>query len=153
MHIRSPRLSSALFVAVLASAPVAVAQKPDIAGTWKLNPAKSDGGKGVPSDTTIRIRVEGPEAWFITTVHGETITMQYNTEGQERVNRTPDATFTSTVRWEGNTLVGVHDVKAPDWRLTQRDRITWSADSRTMTVVRIGAGPQQRDQKLVYERQ
>jgi hypothetical protein len=147
-----------MFVAVTIAillAPLAAAQKPDIAGTWKLNEAKSDGGRGVPSDVTIRVRVEGPEAWFVTTIHGETIEMQYNTEGQERVNQTPDATFTSTVQWEGNTLVGVHRLKArhESWELTQRERITWSRDGRTMTVVRIGAGPNQRDQKLVYDRQ
>jgi hypothetical protein len=159
MHIRQPRLSgwnSGIFVAVtivILLAPLAVAQKPDVAGTWKLNEAKSDRATGAPSDMIIRVRVEGPEAWFITTTRGETIKMQYNTEGQERVNHTPDATITSTVQWEGNTLVGVHRLKARDWQLTQRERITWSRDGRTMTVVRIGAGPNQRDQKLVYDRQ
>jgi hypothetical protein len=133
--------------------PLAAAQKPDIAGRWKLNEAKSGRATGVPSDMIIRIRVEGPEAWFATTTRGETVEMHYNTEGQERVNQTPDATITSTVRWEGNALVGVHRLKARDWQLTQRDRITWSSDGKLMTVVRIGAGPNRRDQRLVYDRQ
>jgi hypothetical protein len=68
----------------------------------------------------IRVRVEGAEVWFSQTAGGETIKMQYNTEGRERVNQTPDATITSTVQWERNTLVGVHRLMARDWQLTQR---------------------------------
>lgn len=69
MHIH-PGWNSKLFVTVtivILLAPFAAAQKPDIAGTWKLNEAKSDRATGVPSDMVVRIRVEGPEAWFVTT--------------------------------------------------------------------------------------
>ena len=133
-------------------APLAASQIPEIAGTWKVNIEKSE-AKGAPSEMTIRTRVEGREVWFITTIHGSTIEMRYNTEGKQCVNHTPDATVTSTVKWEGGALVGVHHLKARDWELTQRDRITWSRDGKTMTVVRVATEPKQRDQKVVYDRQ
>ncbi len=138
---------------LIIAAPLAAAARPKIAGTWKLNQAKSDQATGVPANMIMRIRVEGSEAWFTTTGGGETLEMHYNMKGHATVNQTPDATITSTVKWEGDALVGVHHFKARDWELVQRDRMTWSGDERTMTVVRIGAGPNQRDQKLVYDRQ
>jgi hypothetical protein len=133
-----------LGVAVLASAAFA-ADHPDITGTWLLDVAKSDlGPDPAPSDLTFTITAKGPDFTVAQSggVRAE-IVLTFNSAGKEVVNEMPGARMTSKHRWEGNTQIGELTIVAASagHKVTMKDRISYSADGKVMTMKREMSGP------------
>lgn len=134
----------ALGLAVLTS-PAVAADQPDITGTWLLDVEKSNFGPNpAPSDLTFKITASGED--FTVTQSGggaAEVVLKFNTAGKAVVNEMPGARMTSTHRWEGKALLGELKIVANSdgHEVTFKDRSTYSADGKVMTMKRDISGP------------
>jgi hypothetical protein len=123
-----------LLVAAMANV-IAGQIRPDLNGTWKLNPSKSKFTSGeVPANLAITFESRG-------TILRETLTIKrsgfesttsynYDLNGKETVNRIDDDQITTTARWDRDALV-------LEWRdqggiFTRR--FVFDNDARSMTM-------------------
>lgn len=131
---------SILAFTIVLFAVVLMAATPDITGTWKINMQKSDFGSTnpPPDDLTFKVRTGEGSAFHVTQlIGGTTLEFRFSTDGKEQVNDAGGATMTSVHRWQGDVLVGEYKVKRPDGsEVPQKDRITYSADGKLMTIER-----------------
>jgi hypothetical protein len=105
MQMKRAILSAALAVALVAG--VSAQDKPNFAGTWKIDPARSDKfSGGAPPET---ITVEGSKMTVSRTRAGNTDSNVYMLDGTPSKNSTGPAgkqiEMTYTSKWEGNVLV------------------------------------------------
>ena len=147
-----------LLIALLCTSFVAMGQSKlaDFDGTWKLNAAKSDGGPR-PLAEGMMVKWTSNDAEF--DVHhqmpnGEML-LKLRSDGKEVVNRMPNGVgMKSTHRIESGVLVGEYRIHTERAEMTQLDRISLSADGKTMTTDREYKTPQGGfRQKLVFDRQ
>jgi hypothetical protein len=127
---------------------------PAMAGSWKLDPAKSDFGGPMPTRYDARITVAEP---FITIEQsndqGDT-TLLFRDDGEESVNEIGAMTMKSHMRWEGDALTGLHVISGNGVEITYADRTTLSADGKLMTLDRTGQTPAgERKLKIVMVKQ
>ncbi|MGE0128668.1 MAG: hypothetical protein AB7U82_11360 [Blastocatellales bacterium] len=106
------RTGAALMIAAILClcASIASAQtKPDLSGTWKMNPEKSKFANGGPDGLLIKIDHKEPaltEAWSISTPNGErSFEAKYTTDGKETEQEVMGRTAMTSAKWEGAALV------------------------------------------------
>ncbi|HXY40516.1 MAG TPA: hypothetical protein VEQ10_12650 [Vicinamibacteria bacterium] len=134
----------------------ALAAHPDMTGTWVVDAAKSDfGPMPEASDLAFKIAATGEDFTVIQSGAGQPeTTLRFNTSGKEVTNEVPGAKMTSAHHWEGNVLVGDIKLIAQDGStITFKDRVSFSADGKVMTLSRDISGPAgASQQKLVMNR-
>jgi hypothetical protein len=154
--------SKKLFVilAALAVAALPAAAKPNFTGDWKLNISKSTFGQmPAPSSMTNKITHSEPNLTTATKSSSEMgeyeMSASYTTDGKECTNQGFGGNpMTSTVKWDGDTLVIDTKAKFGDNELTIHEKWTLSEDGKVLSLQRtfksaMGEG----EQKLVLEKQ
>lgn len=150
------RIVAICMAAVLWTA--AAQAQPDFSGTWKQNMEKTPTKSSWLKSYVNKIELQGTNLKVTTTTVGD------------RGERTYDRTFvigkdekgkdgegdqrTSSVKWEGNTLVFESVEKERDATLTSKEVWTLSEDGKTLTKTIHRTGPRgDSDQKYVLEKQ
>jgi hypothetical protein len=133
---------------------------PNLTGTWVLQLERSDfGGQPSIQSRTDVIEHNEPKLTIKRTIEysGEvtTTTGVYAVDGTLYKNRNGQTTWSSTLRWDGPTLVIVSDFVTPQMEYTVTDRYTLSADGNTLGQTRRyrSAVAPEASQKLLLLRQ
>ena len=159
--MRSMRAAAALLAIALAVPAVSAAQQvPNLSGTWMLQADKSDFGMmPVPQSRTDVIEHQEPKLTIkrtvVTTVAGEsTLNLVYVVDGKPHKNMAGPSELTSTLSWEGRTLVTVSTVDTQQGPVTITDRLTLSEDGKILTQQRtMSAQGQEAKQTMVLVKQ
>ena len=131
------------------------AGQPNLTGTWKLDPKRSDFGRlPAPQSMTSHVDHKEPNIQVrsqVVTADGEyASTYSWVTDGRENVNAVRGAEIKSNVVWRGPTLVV--EARTANARFT--DEWTVSADGKTLTISRTIPTPQgPASQRYVYDKQ
>ena len=138
---------------------MAAQAKPNFAGDWKLNAAKSEFGQfPAPSSMTQKITHEDPSLKISVKMSTDNGDMNweanYKTDGTETSNQFGPNEMKSKTTWDGDTLVINTKGQFGDNEMTMQDKWTLSADGKTLTVVRHWSSSMgDMDQKMVLEKQ
>ena len=159
--MRSMRAAAALLAIALAVPAVSAAQQvPNLSGTWVLQADKSDFGMiAAPQSRTDVIEHQEPKLTIkrtvVTTVAGEsTLNLVYVVDGKPHKNMAGPSELTSTLSWEGRTLVTVSTVDTEQGKVTITDRLTLSEDGKILTQQRtMSAQGQEAKQTMVLVKQ
>ena len=145
------RILVAVALTVFAAVP-ALAQTqsaPNLSGTWVLQMDKSDFGMmPSPKSRTDVIVHQEPNLTItrtVTTPAGDTTSSKlvYQVDGKPYKNTVGTSELTSTLHWDGATLVMVSTLQTPQGEVTITDRYTLSADGKTLSQARtFSAGGQ-----------
>jgi len=158
MEMRMYRKAILTSVAALALA-TSLAAKPNFSGTWTLNVSKSDFGM-LPGPTSRTDVIEHNDPALKDTVTQETqqgpqnATLNYTTDGKEATNEQGPMTVTSTLGWEGDSLVVNSKTSFQGNDISVKQVWTLSADGKTLTqnAHLAAAALGETDQKLVFEK-
>jgi len=137
----------------------AVAQaRPDFSGTWKQNMEKSPTKSSWLKSYVNKIELQDANLKVTTTTVGDRGERTYDRTyviGKEEKNRDAEGDErTTTVKWEGNTLVFESVEKERDAVLTSKEIWTLSDDGKTLTKKIHRSGPRgDSDQQYVLEKQ
>jgi hypothetical protein len=150
-----------LALALAASATAATAQSvPNLTGTWVMDAAKSDfGPMPAPKSRSDVIDHREPSLMIKRTIVQDggasaTIELNYGIDGKTYPNTTPQGTITSTLAWEGPVLVITSHAEVQGGTADIVDRMTLSADGKTLTQARtILVQGQEINQAFVLARQ
>src|SRR5579862_9368424 len=132
--------------------------KSNLAGVWKMDPARSDFGPGPVSVNRLdKISLDGANLKDTVTqmLRGgkeNTYDLNYTLDGKECANHVNGNLVKSTAHWDGEELVVESKVFAI-LKAEMNDRWTVSADGKTLTLVRHITGARHADQKVVFDRQ
>lgn len=130
-------------------------EHPSMAGTWKLDAAKSDfGGGPFPERMEAVITVDGPRMTMVQTTDEGSVTLNVRDDGEETTNDVGNLVLKSKMRWEGAVLVGESIYTGPGGAITFHDRTSFSPDGKVMTMERVGVSAAgERRMRLVLARQ
>ena len=157
-----PGFRSALLLATLSLTAISLAAmaRPNLTGTWTLDPAKSDfGPMPGPSSMTRVITHDDPALAIKTTQSGQrgefTTELKYTTDGKESVNTTRMGDVKSVVSWDGDTLVVKYKIDNPNaGELTFVERWSTGDGGKSMTVkTKVTGPPQPIDRTLVFTKE
>lgn len=159
--MRSMRAAALLAIAIAVPAVSVAQQVPNLSGTWVLQADKSDFGMiAAPQSRTDVIEHQEPKLTIkrtvVTTVAGEsTLNLVYVVDGKPHKNMAGPTELTSTLSWEGRTLVTVSTVATDQaGQMTITDRFTLSEDGKTLTQQRtLSAQGQEAKQTMVLAKQ
>jgi hypothetical protein len=112
--MRITRQTARLFSLTLLTFALGLVQaqaKSDFSGTWKANASKCDFGPMPPPDSiTEKIAHEDPSIKISVAQVGGTgdmnYDMNYTTDGKESVNKVGENEMKTTLKWDGEDLVG-----------------------------------------------
>jgi|KBSMisStandDraft_5_1062788.scaffolds.fasta_scaffold175355_2 hypothetical protein len=130
---------------------------PNFSGDWKMNPGKSDfGGLPAPSSMTRTITHAEPLMKIVETQRSDmgdqNTTRTYTINGSPTTFTSQGAEVRTQAEWAGATLLVTSSVEAIG--VTFKDRMTLSADGRTLTSLVHIASPQgEVDITVVFEKQ
>jgi len=134
----------------------AAQQRPNVSGTWKMNPEKSSFERGGPKALTVKFEQQGgtlTEALTINPEQGEerTINLTYTLDGKESVQKVNGQDMKAMAKWEADYLL-IEFKNDEGFSFTRR--ITLSADKKTMTmgVTQVNPGGTAND-TVVLEKQ
>jgi len=124
-------------------------------GTWKLNAGKSITGEQSPPQMTMKVTSKGPEFEVLQTTGAGDLLLKFRSDGKEAVNQLPGgAVMRSTHRVEEDAMIGEYRISSPEGLIKQADRITYTADGKTMTMEReITTAQGGFKMKLVFDKQ
>jgi len=151
------RLVALTFGLFLASGVLDAQSKPNFTGDWKMNLIKSDFGAAPAPDTMTRKIVHAEPALTIdeeqaTPIGPQRTTRKYVTDGTESTFEAGGAAVRTSAKWDGTVLVAVTTVDVVG--LTYNDRMTLSADGKTLTsVVKLTTPQGPIDVTVVFEKQ
>ncbi len=154
MKSRSSLIIAALIVCLCASF-VAAQTKPNLSGTWKMNPQKSKFTGGGPDGLLIKMEHKEPafaEDWSLSTQNGErTFQAKYTTDSKETEQDVMGRTAKTNAKWEGDALV-------IEWKAEAglfKRKITLSADGKTLTMMvsQSGNSGEVREETVVFDKQ
>jgi hypothetical protein len=155
--------TSLLALALIGSAARASAQSasiPNLSGTWVLQVDKSDfAGMLAPSARTDVFEHQEPKLTIkrAVTANGQenTSSLVYVIDGKPYKNMVGPTEITSTLHWDGSTLVSVTVAPGPDGaQVTITDRYELSQDGKTLTQKRTFTVPgQEATQTMVLVKQ
>ncbi|MGO4884575.1 MAG: hypothetical protein ACLP59_27710 [Bryobacteraceae bacterium] len=146
-------------LALLALGLAGAQAKSDFTGTWKVNLAKSDFGAAPAPDSVVETIVHQEPAIKVKYVQvggtGDvTSDMVYSTDGKESVNHMGDNEFKTTLKWEGEDLVGETKGSFDGNDFIAKDRWSLADGGKTMIVVRqVSADGADFEMKMVFEKQ
>lgn len=146
-------------VATAAAATTAIAQsKPNFSGTYALVVDKSNfGPMPGPTSRTDVIDHQEPKLVVKRTIGGaegeQSVTLTMAIDGKSYTNPTPQGDFVSVLAWDGDVLVITTSVETGGGTATIVDRMSLSADKKTLTQNRsISVAGQEIAQVMVLER-
>ncbi|MGA2270348.1 MAG: hypothetical protein ABSH44_17890 [Bryobacteraceae bacterium] len=147
-----------VILAILALAAQPALAKPNFSGEWKLNVSKSSFGQmPAPASMTNKIAHEDPKLTSHVKQSGERGDFEfdatYTTDGKECTNELFGNPVTSTLKWDGDTLLIDTKGTFGGNELTMQDKWTLSDDGKRLTIIRLfkssmGEG----EQKLILEK-
>ena len=155
---RSVAVAGALLLSLLVSAApqsAAAQAKPDLSGTWVLDPSQSDFGM-MPSPTSRTDVIEHQEpALTIHRTNGDvTVHLAYRVDGQPHVNDANGQQVTSSLAWDGMVLVITSNLTVPQGEVLIVDRMALSEDGMTINSQRtLSIGGQEMVQTMVLRKQ
>jgi len=138
MRFATPLLALAL-VGSAATASAQSATIPNLSGTWVMQVDKSDfAGMQVPTSRTDVFDHQDPKLTIKRTVSANgqenSTTLIYGIDSKPYKNMVGTSEVTSTLHWEGSTLVSVSTVPNPQGgEVTITDRYDLSQDGKTLT--------------------
>lgn len=145
---------SAILLASVMTAQLASADDLRGDGTWKLVPEKSDFGPQPPpqGELLLKIKTNGAEFQADQISPGEVLHLVCRNDGKETTNPLPNGgVLKSRYRFENGVLLG--ELNVNDGEVLMKDRVSYSADLRWMTVDRETKTPDGSFKtKLVFER-
>ena len=150
------RLHTALCVAasIVLTAAVA-ADKPNLTGAWKMNPAKSDLGSNAIKNRVDTIEHKDPQLKITTTQDDEngtnTVARDYITDGREMTHTILGGERKSSAHWDGNVLV--IETKVMNGNYTIHDRWALADDRKSIRIDRELSNAPGRPQRVVLEKQ
>ncbi len=141
---------------LLCFAAAVAADKPNLAGTWKMNPAKSDLGSNAINGRVDTIEHKEPQLKITTTQDDEngknTVVREYVTDGRQMTHTILGGERKSSARWDGNVLV--IETKVTNGGYTIRDRWTLADDHKSIRIDREFSNDQGRTARhVVLEKQ
>ncbi len=149
-----------LIALVCLAACAAVAAAPDINGTWKLNPAKSDFGQfPAPGSMTQKVTQTEPKLAVQVKMSGDQgefeFSTNYTTDGKESTNPGFGGAETkSTAKWDGETLLIETKGAMGDNAFTMKDKWTLSEGGKVLIIQRhFSSQMGEVDQKMVLDKQ
>ena len=143
----------------------AIAQTPDLSGTWKINLIKSDappqgrGGQQMDmSNLMLTITQTAEMITMVQTGMGPERTITYYLDGRESTNAAMRGEMKSTSKWDGEQLVteGTATGQSPNGPVTMtiKETRSLSEDGKTLTVSTTTDTPMGvRTRKTVFEKQ
>jgi hypothetical protein len=140
-------------------AALAAQAKPNFAGDWKLNSAKSEFGQfPAPSSLTEKITQDDTAIKLSVKMSSDNGDMNfdssYNMDGTETTNQFGPSEMKSKAAWDGDSLVINTKGTFGDNEMTFKDKWDLSADGKTITISRHWSSSMgEMDQKLVLEKQ
>lgn len=143
----------------LAPTSAAAQSVPNLSGTWVLQVDKSTfGPMPAPASRTDVIDHQEPKLNIKRTVaiaSGETTTeLVYVVDGKPYKNMVGTNELSSTLKWDGPTLVMVSTLATLQGEVTITDRLSLSADGKTLNQARtLSAGGEQIEQTMVLAKQ
>ena len=155
------RLRNIALLLTLALPASAVAQAPDLSGSWVLQVDKSDFGPmpALTSRTDV-ITHKDPSLTIKRTIVSAqqgsmSSEMVYGVDGKPWKNTTSDGSeLTSTLKWDGPVLVVTSLINTPQGEATITDRFSLSPDGKTLTQDRaISIAGQELAQKMILVKQ
>jgi hypothetical protein len=151
-------MANLLISVVVAAALVSgqAAAKPNFTGEWTMNAARSNFG-AFPAPTTLTRTIKHDEPSITIIEHqvaamGEqSATRKYVTDGTPTTFEAQGTTVPTSAKWAENALLVVSSVEALG--MSFNDRMTLSADGKTMTsVVRISSPQGEVEMTVVFDR-
>jgi|GEM_PF-1814724 len=146
---------SALVCAAMVAAQPLPAGSAQRDGTWKLVPDKSDfGPQHGPDDgnLVLKVKTNGPEFEIEQITTERTERYVFRTDGKDMTNPLPDGgELKGHYSLENGVLVG--ELNINDGALVFKDRISYSANGRFMTLDREISGQMAGKMKIVLERE
>lgn len=133
--------------------------KPNFSGDWKANLSKSEfGPMPPPSSMSGKVTHEEPKLKLVAKQSGERgdfeYEMNYLTDGTETTNEMRGNTMKSVAKWDGDELVINTKGTFGDNEVTIQDRMSLSADGKTLTLKRhFSSSMGEADQTLILEKQ
>ena len=112
-----------------------------MAGSWKMDAAKSDFGGPAPSKYEATLGFDGHTCSLRQVSDQVDSELKFRDDGEETTNALPDMTMKSKMHWEGDVLVGSHVYTGANFEMTFTDRTSVSPDGKVMTIDRIGQTP------------
>lgn len=154
------RNSRVAFLSLIFLGAIVCAQtRPNFSGTWKQNMEKSPTHSSWLKSYVNKIDQQETTLKVTTTTVGDrgerTFDRTYEIGKEQKSQDREGDEFTTTVKWEGNTLVFDIVEKEHDATLTTREVWTLSGDGKTLTKsIHHAGGPRgESDQKYVLEKQ
>ena len=147
-------LASVLTVLLLPG--VQPTSKPDFTGEWTMNAANSNfAGLPGPTSITRSIKHTEPALTIVETQSGGvqdgTVTRKYMTDGTPTTFDAAGFTLGGSAKWDASTLIVISKVDAVG--VTYTDKMTLSADGKTLTSVVHLASPQgEIEMTIVFEK-
>ncbi|MGE0555786.1 MAG: hypothetical protein AB7R55_20330 [Gemmatimonadales bacterium] len=127
---------------------------PDLSGTWKLDPARSDFGPAPAQQRTEAIDHREPRLVVERTIDGTVGTLTYVVDGKPHQNSFGGGMSTSTLAWDGKVLVMTSEVQSGQGPVKIVDRFALSEDGKALTIARAVDYPGQPfNQTLVFAKQ
>ena len=116
-------------------------EHPSMAGSWKLDAAKSDFGGPAPTKYLSQIEVEGHAYSMHQSSDQGDFLIRFRDDGQETTNEVQGMTMKSKMWWDKDVLVGESVYAGNGVELTFKDRTSFSPDGKVMTMDRVGQTP------------
>ena len=133
----------------------AAADKPNLTGTWKMNPAKSDLGSNAIKSRVDTIEHRDPQLKITTMQDDEngtnTIVRDYVTDGPEMTHTILGGDRKSSAHWDGNVLVIETNVMNGNY--TIHNRWALAEDHKGIRIDRELSNAPGRPQRVVPEKQ
>jgi len=131
------------------------ADKPNLTGSWKMNPAKSDlGSKAITSRVDV-IEHKDPQLKITTTQEDEngknTVVRDYVTDRREMTHTILGGERKSSAHWDGNVLI--IETKVMNGNYTIHDRWVLTDDHKSIRIDRELSNAPGRSQRVVLEKQ
>ena len=125
-------------VAMAAAGVALAAEKPSLAGSWKMDPKQSDFGAGPPPDSFTRTIEQNDPALVMTDAQTSALgddkaVRKYSTDGKEITYHWMGNDVVSAAHWEERALVVIGKLNAGGSDVVVTSRLTLSADGKTLT--------------------
>jgi len=151
----------ALAVALVLSVGLLAQEKPNFAGTWVLDPAKSEmgggpggGGRGpggAPGPVTIT--QTATELTIETTMNENTMKTVYKLDGTQSVNETPRGKSTIVSKWDGAKLVSTIKRETQRGTMESTETRSLAADGTMVVETTTNTPDGPRTSKRVFNKQ
>jgi hypothetical protein len=112
-----------------------------MAGSWKMDAAKSDFGGPTPSKYEATLSFDGHSCSLRQSSDQGDSELKFRDDGQESTNEMQGMTMKSKMHWENEVLVGEHVYSGSGFEMTFTDRTFVSPDGKVLTIERIGHSP------------